>query len=83
MAVGPCTRSAKFLVVGSLPRQVSLLVEAESLGYPSLAGLLLFPVDSLCRARMAGKLQPGDSREEAKQCSNSLPGVLSTQAGWI
>lgn len=81
MAIAPCTRSAKFLVVGNLPRQVSLLVEAESLGYPSLGGLLLCPVDSV--TRMAEKLQPGDSREEAKQCRNSLLGVLSTQAGWI
>lgn len=50
MAIAPCTRSSKFLVVGNLPRQVSLLVEAESLGYPSLAGLLLCLVDSICNA---------------------------------
>lgn len=67
MAVGPCTRSAKFLVVRNLPRQVSLLVEAESLRCPNLAGLLLCR-STLFVTRMAEKLQPGDSREEAKQC---------------
>lgn len=53
-----CTRSAAFLAVASLPRQVPPLVEAESLGYPQIE-LAFSAQPTLFETQMAEKLQPG------------------------